>query len=290
MRRIVAVANQKGGVAKTTTVAGLGAVLADAGLRVLLVDLDPQACLTFSLGTEPDDSDADVTQVLLGEAAAADAVREVARPVRRGLGGSLAGLTGRGPAGRLPGRRPATPAGTLHLLPATLDLAGAEEALFGRPEREFQLRAALGPLLDRHDVVLVDCSPSLGLLTVNALVAADEVLVPLQPEILAHRGVGQLLDTVDEVRHLLNPRLRLRGLLPTMVDGRTAHARAVLADLAGRYGEPVLEPSIPRSVRFPEATALGVPLPWASPTSPGAAAYRQVGQVLIDRWRAEGAA
>ncbi|MFN8075884.1 MAG: ParA family protein [Kineosporiaceae bacterium] len=271
MGRTLAVANQKGGVAKTTTVAGLGAVLADAGLRVLLVDLDPQACLTFSLGTEPEERDADVTQVVLGGLAAPEAVRHVPVPRRRG--------------------RSAASEPVLDLLPATLDLAGAEESLQPLPRREFRLREALaGVLASSYDVVVVDCSPSLGLLTVNALAAADEVVVPVQPEILAHRGVGQLLDTVDDVRHLLNPRLRVRGLLPTMVDTRTAHTRAVLADLAGRYGEPVLEPWIPRSVRFPEASALGVPLPWASPASSGAGAYRQVGARLLQSWRAEDAA
>ena len=253
MSRTLAVANQKGGVAKTTTVVSLGAAFAEQGLRVLLVDLDAQACLTFSLGLDPDEIDVSVHDVLLGKATVTDAVVEAAEG--------------------------------LHLLPATIDLAGAEAALLPLAGREFVLKHALDSVKDGYDLIMLDCSPSLGLLTLNALAAADEVLVPLQCEMLSHRGVGQLLDTIDDVRRLINPGLLIRGVLPTMYDARTAHARAVLNDVAERYGLPVLEPPIPRSVRFAEAPAMGRSILDTARTSKGAMAYRQVATALMRSWR-----
>ena len=255
MGRIVSVANQKGGVAKTTTVASLGAALAQAGLRVLLVDLDPQSSLTFALAVDPDDVEVSVADVLAGDAPVTAAVLEVGEGLR--------------------------------LVPATLDLAGAESMLLPVDHRELVLRRALEDLGAAFDVVLLDCSPSLGLLTINALAASDEVLVPLQAEMLSHRGVGQLLDTVADVTRLLNPRLRVRGLLPTMYDGRSSHARAVLADIGSRYDLPVLGP-IPRSVRFAEAPGLGGSILATAPGSAGAAAYRGVAASLMSSWRIRG--
>lgn len=252
--RVVAVANQKGGVAKTTTVAALGAAFAEQGRRVLLVDLDAQACLTFSLGLDPESVDVSVHEVLTGRADAADAVHETDDGV--------------------------------DLLPATIELAGADAVLLSRPGREFVLRTALEPLLESYDVVLLDCSPSLGVLTLNALTAASEVLIPLQCEMLSHRGVGQLLDTVTDVQRILNPGLRVLGILPTMFDGRTTHARAVLADLPERYGVPVLEPAIPKSVRFAEAPAVGRSVLATARSSKGAAAYRDVAEVISVGWSA----
>jgi chromosome partitioning protein len=250
--RVVAVANQKGGVAKTTTVAALGAAFAEQGRRVLLVDLDAQACLTFSLGLDPDAVDVGVHEVLLGQVEAADAVHETDDGV--------------------------------DLLPSTIELAGADAALLSRPGREYVLRTALEPLLDAYDVVLVDCSPSLGVLTLNALTAAGEVLIPLQCEMLSHRGVGQLLDTVADVQRILNRDLQVLGILPTMFDGRTTHARAVLADLPGRYGVRVLEPPIPKSVRFAEAPAVGRSVLATARSSKGAAAYREVAETIAAGW------
>jgi chromosome partitioning protein len=251
--RTVAVANQKGGVAKTTTVASLGAAVSEHSLRVLLVDLDAQACLTYSLGVDPDSVEVSVHDLLLGKAEAADAVLEV----------------GEG----------------MDLLPATIDLSAAESALLSSDDREFALRRALQPVAAGYDVVLLDCSPSLGVLTLNALAAADEVIIPLQCEMLSHRGVGQLLDTIEDVQRLLNPRLAVRGLLPTMFDGRTGHARAVLADVGERYGLPVLQPPIPRSVRFAEAPAVGGSILRTARRSKGAEAYREVAAGLLCSWR-----
>ncbi|MEO8776926.1 MAG: AAA family ATPase [Candidatus Nanopelagicales bacterium] len=240
--RTIAVANQKGGVAKTTTVASLGAALAELGERVLLVDLDPQACLTFSLGIDPEDLTQSMYQVML----AGLAVAEVVLPTDDGV----------------------------DLLPATIDLAAAEALLFTRDAREHVLRHAIAGLVDSYDWVILDCPPSLGLLTVNALTAADEVLVPLQCETLSHRGVGQLVETVKGVQRQTNPRLVISGVIPTLYDGRTSHTRAVLADIGDRYHVRVLEPPIARSVRFAEAPAMGRSVLATASGAKGAAAYR----------------
>jgi chromosome partitioning protein len=247
--RTIAVANQKGGVAKTTTVASLGSALAERGRKVLLVDLDPQSCLTFSLGLDPDAVELSIHDVLLGRVGAPMAIQ----PTEDGV----------------------------DLLPATIELAGAEAQLLSRPGREYVLRSALEEVSAAYEVVLLDCSPSLGVLTLNALTAADELIIPLQCEMLSHRGVGQLLDTVADVQRILNPDLRVLGVLPTMFDGRTNHARAVLADVAGRYALPVLEPAIPKSVRFAEAPAAGRSVLTTARRGRGSEAYRELAEGLF---------
>jgi chromosome partitioning protein len=246
--RTIAVANQKGGVAKTTTVASLGCALAELGQRVLLVDLDAQACLTFSLGLDPDTVQLSVHDVLLGRVVASMAIQS----------------TDDGP----------------DLLPSTIELAGTEAALLTRTGREYTLRLALEEVRPQYDVVLLDCAPSLGVLTINALTAADEVLVPLQCETLSHRGVGQLLDTVHDVQRLTNRDLRVLGVLPTLFDSRTTHAREVLADVSSRYGLDVIEPPIPKSVRFAEAPARGRSILRTASRTPGAAGYRTLARRL----------
>lgn len=247
--RTYAVANQKGGVAKTTTVASVAAALAELERRVLVVDLDPQACLTFSLGLDPDNLELSIHDVLLGRVSARMAVQKTAE----------------GP----------------DVLPSTIDLAGCEAQLLMRTGREYVLRQALDELRRDYDVVLLDCAPTLGVLTLNALTAADEVIVPLQCETLSHRGVGQLLDTVHDVQRLTNPALRVRGVLPTLFDARTSHAKAVLADISSRYGVDVLDPPIPRSVRFAEAPAAGKTIMRAGRRTPGAVAYRSFARSLV---------
>ncbi len=253
MAELVAVANQKGGVAKTTTVHALGVALAELGRSVLLVDLDPQACLTFSSGTDPDSLELSLHDVLLRRAKVAD----VRRPVP--------GVEG------------------LDLVPATIDLAGAEVHLLTRTGREHVLAGALEPVTPDYDVVLLDCPPSLGVLTINGLTAAGWALVPLQCEALSHRGVGQLLETVDDVRTFANADLSVLGVVATMYDGRTRHARQVLEEVGGRYGLPVFQPPVPKSIRFAEAPASGKSILQYAPESPGAIAYRSLAVELLDR-------
>jgi chromosome partitioning protein len=246
------VANQKGGVAKTTTVASLGAALAEQGHRVLVVDLDPQACLTFSLGIDPEDLELSVHHVLT-----------------KGLDPHEAVI--------------ATEDG-VDLLPATIELARAEADLLTRTGREHVVKMALDDLEDgddRYDWVLLDCPPSLGVLTVAALTAAEGVLIPLQCETLSHRGVGQLLDTVHDVRRFTNPHLEVWGVLPTLYDGRTNHARAVLDNISETYGLAVIEPPIPKSIRFAEAPAAGRSILSTSRSNKGAQAYREVAANLM---------
>jgi chromosome partitioning protein len=249
--RTIAVASQKGGVGKTTTVASLGVALAELGDEVLLVDLDPQACLTFSLGVDPEDLTRSVHHVLVGDVG----MRDVVLATEDGV----------------------------DLVPATIELAQVEAALLTRGAREHTLDDALGDVRGHYDWILLDCPPTLGVLTINALTAADEVIVPLQCETLAHRGVGQLVETVRDVARATNPRLRIAGILPTMFDGRTAHARAVLADIVERYDVPVMDPPIARSVRFAESPAIGRSTLSTSPHLRGAEAYRVHARALQAR-------
>ena len=248
--RVLAVANQKGGVAKTTSVASLGAALAELGQRVLLVDLDPQACLTFSLGIDPEDLELSVHHVMT-----------------KGLDPSEAILV---------------TDDAVHLLPATIELARAEADLLTRTGREYVLRSALEEL-DDYDWVIFDCPPSLGVLTVAALTAATGVLIPLQCETLSHRGVGQLLDTVHDVKRFTNRGLEVWGVLPTLYDGRTNHARAVLENISETYELDVIQPPIPKSIRFAEAPAAGRSILSTSKSNKGAAAYREVARNLLER-------
>jgi chromosome partitioning protein len=232
-------------------VASLGAALTAEGQQVLLVDLDPQGCLTFSLGQDPDKLPVSVHEVLLGEVEP-DAA----------LVSTDEGMT---------------------LLPANIDLAGAEAMLLMRAGREYALKRALAKL-DGFDVIIVDCPPSLGVLTLNGLTAADEVIVPLQCETLAHRGVGQFLRTVNDVQQITNPNLRLLGALPTLYDARTTHSRDVLLDVADRYSLVVLAPPIPRTVRFAEASASGSSV-LAGRKNKGALAYQELAGALLKHWK-----
>ncbi len=254
MGTVAAVANQKGGVAKTTTVHALGYALVERHRRVLLVDLDPQACLTFSVGIDPDALEWSLHDVFVRKMK----VDDVRRPV--------AGVEG------------------LDIVPATIDLAGSEVHLLTRTGREHVLQRALGAVADDYDVVLVDCPPSLGVLTINGLSAAQEVLIPLQCEALSHRGVGQLLETIDDVKMFANSDLTVRGVIATMYDDRTRHARAVLDGVHERYGLPVLEPPVRKSIRFAEAPARGRCILQHAPSSPGAEAYRSLAATLDGCW------
>jgi len=247
---VLAVANQKGGVAKTTSVASIGAALAELGESVLLVDLDPQACLTFSLGIDPEDLEVSIHHTLTKGLHPSEAILETDDGV--------------------------------DLLPSTIELARAEADLLTRTGREHVLRTALDDVTG-YDWILLDCPPSLGVMTVAALTAARGVLIPLQCETLSHRGVGQLLDTVHDVRRFTNRDLEVWGVLPTLYDGRTTHARTVLETISDTYQLDVIEPPIPKTIRFAEAPAAGRSILATSRSSKGARAYREVAENLRAR-------
>jgi chromosome partitioning protein len=249
--RIVALANQKGGVGKTTTAVNLSAYLA-LGLRVLLVDLDPQANATSSLGIDPNRPEPSTYEALIGKAQLAEAIISSGRD-------------------------------QLDLAPASRSLAGAQVELIELPEREHRLRLALGSVRDRYDVVLIDCPPSLGILTLNALVAADLLLAPVQCEYLALEGVAQLMETLELVRATLNKRLELLGIVMTMFDPRTRLSSQVVEEVRRHFPQRTLDTVIPRSVRLSEAPSFGKPVLEYEPTSRGAVAYADLAQELIRR-------
>ena len=258
--RVVAVCNQKGGVGKTTTTINLGAALAEFGRRVLLVDFDPQGALSVGLGIQPHELDATVYNLLMERGARAEDV--VIK----------------------------TSVADMHLLPSNIDLSGAEVQLVHEVGREFVLAGVLEPLLPEYDIVLIDCQPSLGLLTVNALACADGVLVPLECEYFAMRGVALLTETIDKVSRRINPRLAMDGLLATMFDSRTLHSREVLTRVVDRFGDTVFHTVISRTVRFPDATVAGEPITNFDPASTGATAYRELAKEVLERWRQAGRA
>ncbi|GIU84642.1 MAG: sporulation initiation inhibitor Soj [Acidimicrobiales bacterium] len=248
--RLVAVANQKGGVGKTTTAVNLGVCLAELRQRVLLVDLDPQANATTALGVDRRGLKLSTYDVLLADA-----------PVDEALVRGVAGID---------------------LLPSTLDLAGAEIELVAAFNREMRLGRALEVVRDEYDWILIDCPPSLGLLTVNALAAADRVMVPIQCEYFALEGLGQLMYNVDLVRRNLNPHLEIRWIVLCMYDARTKLAEEVAAEVKKHFGERVCRSIIPRSVRLSEAPSHGMPITKYDPLSRGAVAYRLLAQEVLN--------
>ncbi len=250
---VIALCNQKGGVGKTTTAINLGAALAEAGRRVLLIDFDPQGSLSVGLGVNTHALDASIYDLLMVRGTDPHTILQHTRTER------------------------------LDLLPANIDLSAAEVQLVSEVAREHTLSRAIAPLKTEYDIILIDCAPSLGLLTVNALTSADGVLIPLEAEFFALRGVAMLTDTIDKVRERLNERLQLIGILGTMYDPRTLHNREVLDRVQEAFGDIVFETKIRRTVRFPETTVAGEPITSYASNSPGAQQYRDLAREVLAR-------
>ena len=251
--RVIAMCNQKGGVGKTTTTINLGAALAELGRRVLLVDFDPQGALSVGLGIPTHELDTTVYNLLVERG---HDIRDIVQH---------------------------TMVEGLDLVPANIDLSAAEVQLVGEVAREQILARVLRPVEDDYDVVLVDCQPSLGLLTVNALTAAHGVIIPLECEFFAMRGVALLVETIEKITDRLNPRLEIDGILATMYDGRTLHSREVVASVVEHFGDQVFHTVISRTVKFPDATLAAEPITTYDATHKGADAYRQLARELIAR-------
>jgi chromosome partitioning protein len=250
--RVVAVVNQKGGVGKSTTAVNLGAALAEIGRKVLVMDLDPQGNASTGLGIDPARRRVGTYQILSQGASAGEAVMETAVP-------------------------------GVWAIPSTIDLAGAEIELVGQISRETRLARAIEPVVASYDFVLLDCPPSLGLLTVNALTAADELIVPIQCEYYALEGLGQLLRNVRLIQQNLNPRLRLTGIVLTMYDRRTKLSEQVVAEVRRYFGSRVYDTIIPRTVRLSEAPGYGRPITAYDSSSKGAKAYRRLAREFLTR-------
>lgn len=251
MAKTISVTNQKGGVGKTTTAINLSAALADMGRRVLLVDLDPQGNATSGVGQNGEDG-ATIYDVLIGNAAAKDAVRH-------------------------------TGFGTLDLIPTAIELAGAEIELVGIENRETLLKGALETLRNEYDYILIDCPPSLSLLTLNALTAADSVLIPIQCEYFALEGLGQLMSTIRLMRRRLNPELAVEGIVLTMFDARTNLCGQVVQEVRAHFQDEVYETSIPRNVRLSEAPSYGLPIYKYDARCIGAKAYAALAKEFLKR-------
>jgi chromosome partitioning protein len=253
---VIAMCNQKGGVGKTTTTINLGAALAELGRRVLLVDFDPQGSLSVGLGVNPHTLEHSIYNLLLSRDTPIDDVID------------------------------RTSVENLDILPSNIDLSAAEVQLVSEVAREQTLLRVLESVKPRYDVILIDCAPSLGLLTINALTAADKVIMPLETEFFALRGIALLTDTIAKVTDRLNPRLEILGILGTMYDPRTLHNKEVLERVVQAFGERVFHTVIRRTVKFPETTVAGEPITTYATTSPGATAYRNLAREVLARCHA----
>ena len=251
--RVISMCNQKGGVGKTTTTINLGAALAELGRKVLIVDFDPQGAASAGLGINAHELDSTIYDLLV---ASRPDIRTVIHE---------------------------TTVEGLDIVPANIDLSAAEVQLVNEVAREQALKRVLRPVLDEYDVILVDCQPSLGLLTINALTASHGVIIPLETEFFALRGVALLVETVERVKDRLNATLEIDGILATMVDSRTLHSREVLERLEQAFGEQLFDTRIRRTIKFPDASVANEPITSYAPSHPGADAYRRLAREVIAR-------
>ena len=250
--KVIAIINQKGGVGKSTTAVNLSAALGEMGKQVLLIDLDPQGNATSGLGIEKNQLSHCIYDVLLADTPLVDVIiPDVSQE--------------------------------LDLVPATINLAGAEVELVSEMARENRLKDAIGPMRGKYDYIFIDCPPSLGLLTVNSLVAADKLIIPIQTEFYALEGVTKLLESMKRVKNRLNPSLDIFGILLTMYDGRTTLSRQVAAEVRNFFGDQVFETIIPRTVKLSEAPSYGIPITQYGPQGKGAISYVNLAKEVIER-------
>ena len=251
MSVVIVIANQKGGVGKTTTTINLGAALAELERRTLLMDMDPQSALSGAVGLDSNNLSRTIYDVLVDSGVP---IRAIIRQIRPNL----------------------------EVAPSNIDLAAAEIELVSAMGREYILKEVVAPVRDEYDYVLIDAPPSLGLLTVNALTASNDVIIPLQCEYLALRGMRFLLETIEKVKTKLNPDLEIRGILPTMYNTRTLHAQEVVEEIRSMFGDKVFDVVIRSSIRFAEAPLAHKPILEYDPDHAGAMAYRQLAEVIVD--------
>lgn len=256
MGRVIVVANQKGGVGKTTTAINLSACLAEAGQKVLAIDMDPQGNMTSGLGVEKENVENTMYELLLGEA-------EIQECLQKGIVDGL------------------------ELIASNINLAGAEIELIGASEKEFILQKALEPIRDQYDFVLIDCPPSLNMLTINAMCAADTVLVPIQCEYYALEGLSQLIHTINLVQERLNPDLEIEGVVFTMYDARTNLSLQVVENVKNNLQQAIYKTIIPRNVRLAEAPSHGMPINLYDAKSTGAESYRMLAEEVMHRGEEE---
>ena len=250
--KVIAVTNQKGGVGKTTTAINLAAYVAQSGRRVLLVDFDPQGNATSGYGIEKNQLETSCYDVLMGDVAAEQVI--------------------------IP-----TVISNLSILPSNIDLAAAETDLVNMPSRESALKRALDPIKDNYDYIFIDCPPSLGLLTLNALVASDSVIIPIQSEFFALEGLSQLMNTVKIVRQRLNAQLNVNGVILTMYDTRTIMSKQVTDEIYKYFGEKIYTVPVPRNIKLVESPSFGVPIAVHAPSSSGAVAYEALAKQFLER-------